>query len=476
MNCILFYGSSTMPLQKHGGAFRIASELRKHDYKVQCIDICAFLYINEIDKLKTVLDNIVSEDTYWIGFSTTFFEFEILDQINEFISYLKITYKNVKIISGGWTRHKKHFDFKLIDHVFKNYSDTEIVEYTDICSKRNSKKNLKYISRIIQGSEYLKFSESQILYDQNDIVHPLDALPLEISRGCIFKCKFCAFPLNGKTKGEWIKKSNVLADELNRNYEKYGITCYSFLDDTYNDSLDKLKHFNDDVYSKLNFKIQFTTYLRLDLIMRIPEMIPLLKNSGLRSAMFGIETLNHSSGKIIGKGVNPQEQIDFLIDLKKNDFKNILISSGFIFGLPADNVDTIDELENFLFSDRNPLDSWWIHPLKLFPIDTSNSNYFSEFDLNYQNYGYEITENGWVNNKTKLSSQFCTEKVETLLNKSKLSSKYKLGGFLYNYIRRLGVSEQDLMNKSRKEIYVIYDLKNKLKNECLDYCNKLLIS
>jgi hypothetical protein len=74
MNCVLFYGSNLMPLQKHGGVFRIASELRKHGYSSMCIDICTFAHINKIDQLKEVLSNIISDNTLWVGFSTTFFD------------------------------------------------------------------------------------------------------------------------------------------------------------------------------------------------------------------------------------------------------------------------------------------------------------------------------------------------------------------------------------------------------------------
>ena len=42
------------------------------------------------------------------------------------------------------------------------------------------------------------------------------------------------------------------------------------------------------------------------------EQYQLLKDSGLASAHFGIETLNHQAGKAIGKGLHPDKVIEEL--------------------------------------------------------------------------------------------------------------------------------------------------------------------
>jgi len=199
--------------------------------------------------------------------------------------------------------------------------------------------------------------------------------------------------LNGKAKGEWIKHSNVLLNELTKNYEEHGVTNYIFSDDTYNDSADKVKLLYDDVYSKLPFRISFASYIRLDLMMRFPETVDYLKESGLKSALFGIETINHASGKAIGKGVDPKEQFQFLRDLKNNQFKDVVTHSGFIIGLPKDRPDEMERLEEFIFSDDNCLDQVIIEPLFIGPKDmNSNKSYYSTFDLEYEKYGYECYE------------------------------------------------------------------------------------
>lgn len=495
-HCILFYGNWQQPTFKYAGTFRIASELRKHGYDVQCIDITAFN--NFEDSLKEILSNIITEKTLWIGFSTTFlsnifgypyfssqkiFDLKftkntgIANGITKFVEFVKEKNSNVKFIAGGSRKFMlEQFGFK----IFKSNSDKEILEFTKWCDGTNRTPRLDFFSNSIEGSEFSEFHKSQNLFVTEDIIDKTDSLPIEVSRGCIFKCKFCAFPMNGKTKGDWIKESSVLLHELTRNYEEHGITNYTFSDDTYNDSADKVKRLHDDVFSKLPFKLAFTTYIRLDLMIRFPDTVDYLVNSGLKSAVFGIETINHESGKIIGKGLDPKIQFQFIEELKKNQFKDVLTYSGFIAGLPKDTPDYLDELEQFLMSDSNKLDLCLINPLFIQPkhIQNSSRSFYSEFDLEYEKYGYECWEDldssiqygeiFWTNKNTGMTSTMVHEFSERLNKKIRGSNKFKLAGFSYSYFRSLGVLESDLITLSIPEIhkkYNVSELKNAKKSQ-----------
>ena len=129
------------------------------------------------------------------------------------------------------------------------------------------------------------------------------------------------------------------------------------------------------------FKLNFTTYIRLDLMMRNPDTVEYLQKSGLKSAVFGIETINHNSGKSIGKGLDPIEQFQFIEEIKKNEFKEILTYSGFILGLPKDREDELERLEEFLFSEKNKLDDFTVEPLFITPPHINHISHkdFSEF-------------------------------------------------------------------------------------------------
>jgi radical SAM superfamily enzyme len=501
IDCVLLYGSSTLPVSKYAGTFRIATELRQHDYTVQTIDLTAF---NGFDSdLEEILDKILNKDTLWVGISTTFlhhiFGFpyfrsqhsfdkrfarvkDLDKEIRRFVDYVKLKSPKAKLIAGGSRRFMvEQFGFK----VFKFYNDKEIIEFTDYCSGKNKNIDLKYLSNVIEGSEFAEFSTSKIEFADNDVITPAETLPMEISRGCIFRCKFCSFPMNGKTKGEWVKHTNILLDELTRNYEVHGVTSYVMSDDTYNDSPDKVKLLYDEVYSKLPFKLSFTGYIRLDLMMRYPDTIDYLKESGLASALFGIETINHESAKAIGKGVDPLLQFEFVKELKNNQFKNISTHSGIIIGLPKDRPDEMERVEEFIFSDKNCLDSVVIEPLFITPKDIVHVSkpYYSEFDLEYEKYGYEcyeqiedsaFTEIRWKNSSLGMTFDdafaFSRKMNHIIINES---DKFKYGGFLLPYYRSMGISHEDLLTLSRRQIAQKYDMTKILNDKKYEYRTNL---
>lgn len=501
VDCLLLYGNHLIPMSKYAGTFRIATELRNAGYTVQCIDTTA--YDGRWKEFLEVVRSFVGKNTLWVGISTTFlhhiFKFPYcrtissfekhskenpnIDQgIKQFVSTVKEINPKIKFIAGGSRRFLiEKYGFK----IFTKNNDTEIIEFTDYCAKKSKQIPAKFFSSIIEGSEFQNFTSSQTIFTKNDLVEPSDTLPIEVSRGCIFKCKFCSFPLNGKKKGEWVKHSNVLYDEFIKNYELHGVTEYSFADDTYNDSEEKVKRLYDEVFSKLPFKLNFTTYVRLDLMMRFPDTVKYLQESGLRSALFGIETICHDSAKAIGKGLDPMEQFQFIEEIKKNEFKDILTYSGFILGLPKDRTDEADRLEEFLFSDKNKLDDFLVEPLYIAPpnIALINSKYFSEFDLEYEKYGYEcyeqikdsaFTEIKWTNKITGMTFDRAFAFSRKINARVRSSDRFKCGNWGYNWYRGLGVPSDDLMAFSRKEIYTKYDIPQLIENKKEKYRSMVL--
>lgn len=450
-DCILLYGIDVSPITKTAGVFRVATELRNHGYIVQCIDITAFNDETNFQTLIQILSGLITDKTLWIGLSQPFLDVTLEKSYIEKISeYFKIIQPKLKFIVGGSREQPENLYYeKLGFTIFKGYADETIIKYTDWCAGKI--KTYDFLLPHVIGSEFLEFNQSKIDYQDADIILPNDPLPIEVSRGCIFKCKFCSFPLNGKKKDDHLKSYSVFKDELNRNYDLYGTTSYLLVDDTYNDSVDKVKKLYDEVYSQLNFKLELTAYLRCDLLMRFPDTIPYIKESGFQSVIFGIETINEKSAKSIGKGVPPSESFDFISDLKENEFKDIIISSGFILGLPYDNIDTLNETEEFILSDKNKLDSWTISPLIIRPNSLKMS--YSQFELEYKKYNYYFDNpdpDRWKNDKNGLTYELCKIYAESLNQRSYQENKIKSHGFMVPWLRAIGVSKNDILTKPIK--------------------------
>jgi radical SAM superfamily enzyme YgiQ (UPF0313 family) len=404
---------------------------------------------------------------------------ELDKNLKRFVTWVKEKSPNCRLIAGG---ARKFFLENYGFSVFHFYSDREIVEYTKWCENPSGLMDAKFSSNLINGSEFREFTESKIVYDKTDLIFPQESLPIEISRGCIFKCKFCGFPLNGKNKGDYIKTTQTFRDELVEIYETHGVTDYMFSDDTYNESDYKVKLLYDEVFSKLPFKIQFTTYIRLDLIMRYPDMIEYLPESGLLSALFGIETINHDSGKIIGKGIDPLLQFDFVREIKRNRWQNVMTHSGIIVGLPAERPDEFELLEEFLLSDKNSLDQVDVSALGIYPVQDKTAvhrSWQSSFDLEYEKYGYQCftDESGkikWRNSLTNMTWDQANEFAEKINKMSQDSDRFRHAGFGYPMLKSIGIHENDLRTLSKRQISQKYNLKALVDSRKKLYRNSLL--
>lgn len=492
VNCLIFAGNSETLYGRHFsvGPYRIATELRNRGYTVQVVDLSMYETFTGIHEL--VLNKFVGSNTLWIGFSVNFLSNVLgwpktdtpdrlkylkqknqnLDlEIKKFTKYAKDINPNVQFLIGGVRIiDLEHLGF----YHFRGYADESIVKFTDSLCRGNKPKK-----KIYEYDLYDNFVNSKTHFLENDILKYYKSLSIEISRGCIFKCKFCSYPLNGKTKGEWIKKSHILREEFLLNYEKYGVTDYVFSDDTFNDSPKKLEILYDEVFSRLPFKISFSSYLRLDLLYRYPHTLDILKESGLDACFFGIETLNKKAAKIIGKGMDPQLQIEFIRKIKSEQFKDIDITSGWIFGLPTDTKQSLIESAEWLLSKQNPIEHNRITWLGL-KYPKSYKRFTSTFEDEAESYGINIfldeeKNTQWSYKNEELTSQWCERFSNEIYNlelktwKDKKIQVFHRGSYI-----NLGVSSKDIKSLTREQIEVKYDIKNTTTKMNLLYLKNLL--
>lgn len=396
------------------GSYKVAHTLRKAGISVQVID---FIEKHSGAELFNLVNQFVTEETVWVGFSSTFMaettivEIENADgtktklrrqrragvnsEIDIFFGLLNQSHPSIKRVIGGVmadTLGEK--DLRNFDYGFAGYSEGQAVNLHNFIKHNNPAPLMK---EHVPGFFLLSWPGLEAPYDiqtddfrwhDADCVQPGETLPLETARGCIFKCKFCSYPEIGKKKGEAVRGFEHVEHEIRHNYEKWGVTRYFMLDDTFNDDPDKVKAFRDMSLS-LPFKLEFSAYIRCDLVWSRPETAIWLKEAGLKTAFFGIESMHPEASKIVGKGWNGSPHAKpFIEKLRKEIWgDDVSIFLSYIIGLTPEPAESI--MESFEWSKSIDIHSASFKALYIRDIGKTGK-YVSEFETDAAKFGYKV--------------------------------------------------------------------------------------
>ena len=452
MQVILFTDiADTAGYGKYAGTYKLATEVRSAGYTCQVIDNFSWL---GVEKLKLLADKFITSDTLLVGFSCTLNEKRINGHVQhwgmpdkdffDFLNYIRQKNPQVKTCAGG-SRVTNKSDWPGIDYVVLNKGDVAILKLLDhVRTGAEIKSTSNKFSKVINGDDYFytqdQFKCSSIRYEHNDIILPGESLPMEIARGCIFSCAYCHFDLIGKRVGDWTKTPKTIRDELVRNYELFGTTHYMFSDELINESLPKLEMLAD-VVANLPFKIRYTSYARVDMIWRYPEMRELLLESGAVSLAFGIETFNERAGKAVGKGMHPDKVKETLARCKELWKDNIVVSSNFIVGLPGETEESIWETVDYLVSDQCALDVFGFLPL--FIREGEDGRPGSKIDADPEKFGYTLDGKSWSGKNMTFSQ--AVNLIGRIYNRRDVREKTKFAAATWiGRILALGYSVEDI--------------------------------
>jgi len=444
------------------GAYQIASILRNNGYTVQVIDKYHWFLRHDKDSFKKIVEHHVSHDTLWIGWSNTFWEGksikfqklgdayrqEAADTIGMtekgltwLSNFAKSKNPNVKFIAGGsktwrWSQE----GYKFFDYYVEGYADQMILDLTNYIAGKGPKPSTNIND---DNSEVLNYDKKANKFDfvnhvhkwhESDHIMKGEALPIEIARGCVFRCAYCSFPLNGKKKLDFIRDPDKLKEEFIRNYELFGVDTYVYSDDTHNDSVEKLEFLYNKVYSQLPFKIKFSTYLRLDLLAAHPYTIELLKESGLIGTFFGIESFNYETNKTVGKGAKEERIWENLWKCREIWKNQVQIHSGCIVGLPNDNEETVRAWGEKVIAVDSPIDFSMITELHIFPNYGNDPHWMNKIELNPKAYGYTFDDDGvnYTNNMglTKIKAKAIAAELMNQQWKNKTINTSQATGWL----------------------------------------------
>ena len=289
------------------------------------IPVNVFQY--ELEKVKTPdLILVTSGMTYWYpGVQFT-------------IEFLRKRFKNVPIILGG-------IYATLMPEHARNYSGADI-----IVEGLAENKILSIIEDIIEvklGKIYFN-NLDEIPYPSYQLLREKKYLPILTSRGCPYRCTFCASYLLNKSFYQ--RKPENVVEELQYYYYQFDTTHFAFYDDAL--------FFNKEEHIKLMLKKVIE--LKLPIFFHTPnglhareidfELASLLKEAGFKTIRLSLESSKEELLKKVSPKITLEEFENALENLEKAGYERNEIEVYLIVGLPGQSKEDIEESIYYVYN------------------------------------------------------------------------------------------------------------------------------
>jgi radical SAM superfamily enzyme YgiQ (UPF0313 family) len=326
----------------------IASFLRQKGYEV-------ILY--RVNEVEVDFDKIVEQFPGIIGLPV----YDVSkDSVARVIEKIKLLLPGIYICVGGPLPTYSHIEmmreFPLIDFAVRGEGELtfwELVSQLSIGDKKNLE-NIKGLT--YRDGEMIKANETRpLIRDINTLPMPardiledngLKSASISTSRGCMGGCSFCISHLFWKKwRGRSVEK---VLDEIEYITEKYNIKTFNFIDESIEDPGTDLKRLRDIARGivKRRLNISYFGDIRSNFHRKAtPELMELLKESGLCGVCVGIESANEPDMKLYGKLATIEDNIK-IIQLLQN--YEIIIQPGFINFNPYSTFDGLKKNIAFL--------------------------------------------------------------------------------------------------------------------------------
>jgi radical SAM superfamily enzyme YgiQ (UPF0313 family) len=409
-HAILLAGKSDDHAGRSIGGFRLRTAAKRIGYDVLVLDAASRMTMEE---LKSVLKNVITDKTLAFCLSTQWYNpmhnADVTEWLcDDFFDYLKSTYPNVTIVAGGagaLKMPKSSLIYKNTDWFVSGFADESfplVLKKLDPQENTYTSDKIRYMK--VDG-KYMVDSDNfhrilvpnnleTVLYKSDNFLEH-QPIALEVSRGCIFKCSFCSFPYQGaKSYDEYMRTPENIANELRRNYDLFKTTRYVVMDDTFNDSIEKLDRLERAIELAKLPNFEFVSYIRPELLATKPEMCVQLARMGFRGGLVGIESQGKAARKVIGRGMDIERTFDAIRNLTSQSSK-IKMTSSNIVGLPGDTEDDILRYSEYYSRNTDNLFvSWVFTPLNIYHYDnfkkTTDLNVASDIEKDPQKFGYTV--------------------------------------------------------------------------------------
>ena len=342
------------------GTIYAASYLRENDYKVSLFDTN---FVDNVNGLESFLKKekpsifVIYDDGF--NYLTKMCLTNMREAAFEMIKIAKSLNLPVICSSSDATDHFEKYLEKGADIVIKGEGELTLLETVKALENKN---NISEIDGIIykKNDNFIKNKPRSVLKELDKL--PLPAwdlidikkyqsiwgkskqeftLNLATTRGCPFKCNWCAKPIYGNRYNSHSPK--YIVSEIKYLKENFNVSRFWMCDDIFGLKPKWVQEFNKEL-KKENLNISFYIQSRADLLVK-EDTIDALAESGLEEVWIGAESGSQKILDAMDKGTT-LDQIYTSTRLLKE--KNIRIAFFIQFGYLTENKEDIKKTINMI--------------------------------------------------------------------------------------------------------------------------------
>ena len=318
------------------------------------------------------ISDFIGEDTLAVCISSNFI---FMNDIKEIAEQIKEIAPDIPVIAGGMLVKKvldagEHFSKKTLDYLGEYHGkiDAFVIEAMGEetlvkllqCMRSGSElsrvPNVAYfdshgdLAFTPREKEQVHMDQTAILWDGIPERYLRSTLPLNSSRGCFYRCRFCTY--------HWLfpevhyKTIPVLKEEL-RKIGKLGFVKHvRFTDDNFTANKARVKEVLKMMIRE-KFGFTWSSFARASAL--TPDLVELMKESGCEFVDLGLESGSQTILDKMDKRLKREQSLDAIKML--ND-QGIVSRGSFIIGYPGETEKTFEETIHFIGESGLP----YYHP------------------------------------------------------------------------------------------------------------------
>ena len=388
-----------------------SEELLFEKIKKEQIDIVGFSVLTASSKYSNILSNKIKEINsriiiVWGNTHATYFAKEILKIKNTPVDFI-IKGEAELVFITLCHAISNNLKLKTVKGICYNDSNNNFVD-TGNGPFIEDLNTLLYPKHDLVDLDF--YADFPLFYVQNERYTMIQA-----SRGCAYRCYFCAQDvIINQTRFRTAK--NVVT-EIQYLINKFNTSFFAFADAYFPYSIKFGLEFCDEIEKRgLGNKIKWITETRVDKVNS--ELLKRMKSIGCKSIMYGIETFSQENMDKIEKKTTNQQAIRAIKETKE---AGIMVGGLFVYGMP--NETEQDCLETLKFSKDLKLDLAKFHTLIPYPGTKFYDEYYKHKKINnpeaFDAWNAAMTNNS--EDKSSCSNILSSKKLASLQRRSMLS-------------------------------------------------------